>query len=343
MIKIRLWKFYGDNFVIKELLLCGLVSTILSSIAGYITIPLLSKIKAGQPILKYVESHKQKNGTPTMGGLFFIVSAVIVFYIFNGFKGRISTVIVIIGLSYMVVGFLDDFIKIRYKKNEGLKAYQKIIFQLFIAIFAGVFCYRNGLTVIYLPFVKKTVDIGVFIIPLVVFIFIATTNSVNLTDGLDGLAGSVSVVYLLFIIVVIYLEITNFNFLYIREEEYLSIITLAISLMGALIGFLFFNSYKASVFMGDTGSLSLGGFIGGISIFSSNSLFIPILGALFVVSSVSVIIQVVYFKATNGKRVFLMAPLHHHLQLKGHSESKISFYYSVITGILGVFCVIFYI
>ena len=318
----------------------GLSAFTLTFLAGLICIPVLRKMKAGQPILKYVKTHEMKNGTPTMGGLFFILPLSAVFFAFNGLSSRIATVSVAIGLFYMFIGFLDDFLKIKLKHNEGLKPYQKIIFQTAIAFLAGAFAFMNGLSVIYIPFVKTTVDIGYFIIFAVAFIFIAITNSVNLTDGLDGLAGSVSVFYAIFIVAIISLE-KGFGTQYLKADEYNGISLLSFALIGAIIGFLIFNVPKAKVFMGDTGSLSLGAFLGALSSFSGNILFIPILGAAFVWSSLSVIIQVVHFKRTK-KRVFLMAPFHHHLQMKGLSETQKSFYYSVFTVITGAVSVIFY-
>ena len=283
-------------------LCAGLAAFTLTFISGLIFIPVLKRIKAGQPILKYVKTHETKNGTPTMGGLFFILPITAVFFAIGGGNFRVATVSVAIGLFYMLIGFLDDFIKIKFKHNEGLKPYQKIIFQTAIAALAGVFAYVNGLSVIYLPFVKKTVDIGYFIIFAVAFIFIAITNSVNLTDGLDGLSGSVCLVYVLFIAAIISLE-KNFGVQYLKAEEYDGFFTLIFALAGGVIGFLIFNVPKAKVFMGDTGSLALGGLLGAISAFSGNMLFIPILGFAFVWSSVSVIIQVAHFKRTK-RRVF---------------------------------------
>ncbi len=325
----------------KLLLIACLVALTLSFIGGLIVIPILRRIKVGQPILKYVEVHKDKSGTPTMGGLFFIISTAIIFLIFKGYEGRIATVILAIGLAFMLVGFLDDFLKIKFHKNEGLKAYQKIIFQLGIAVLAGVFAYVNGITVFYLPFSYEVVELDLWTIPIVALIFIAVTNSVNLTDGLDGLAGSVSVVYLLSLMVIIFVQMQKFGYLYTAEKEYDYVLLLGFCLIGGLLGFLIFNTNKACVFMGDTGSLALGGFIAGISIFTLNSFFIPVIGIMFVMSSISVIVQVLYFKRTH-KRVFLMAPLHHHFQMKGYSEGRISFVYSLITLLMGVLSVVFY-
>ncbi len=325
----------------KTLLLAGVTAFALSCILGFITIPFLKKLKAGQPIYEYVKEHKEKDGTPTMGGLFFIVAAVITFILFGGANSRIAVVSASIGVAYMLVGFIDDFIKIKYKTNEGLRPYQKIIFQLFIAVFAGVFVWHNGITVFYLPFASKSVDLGLFAMIIVPVIFLAITNSVNLTDGLDGLSGSVSVAYLISFICLIAVQIEKFEALYLLPAEYEYLKILSVSLVGAILGFLVFNHSKAKVFMGDTGSLSLGGFIGAISVFSSNSFFIPIIGIMFVLSSISVILQVAYFKRTK-KRIFLMAPLHHHFQLKGYSENKIAYCYTIITFIAGIICLITY-
>ncbi len=321
-------------------LLGVLFSVLLTVVAGVITIPLLKKLKAGQTVLEYVETHKEKNGTPTMGGLFFIISAVVVFFLLGG-NGRMSVVSVSLGLAFLVVGFLDDYIKVKFKRNQGLKAYQKIVFQIIISVLAGVFCYKNGITIFYIPFVKSTVELGLFTVPFVAVIFIAVTNSVNLTDGLDGLSAGVGTVYLSFLVALMVIQINVFGRLYLKVSEYQNLILLSCCLIGSLLGFLVFNTSKAKVFMGDTGSLSLGGFIGALTVFSSNGFFMPLIGICFVASSVSVIVQVIHFKRTKT-RIFLMAPLHHHFQMKGYTESQISFCYCLVTGIMGVLCVIFY-
>ena len=327
--------------VIKAILiiLCSLGITILS---GLIFIPIQRKIKAGQPVYKYVETHKSKNGTPTMGGLFFIVPSAIIYFIFCGFSYRLANFSIAIGLAFMFVGFLDDFLKIRRKDNEGLKPYQKIIFQILIGLFAGFFALNNGVTLFFVPFSNISVDLGVGTVIIVAVVLIAITNSVNLTDGLDGLAGSVSATYLVCLVGVILLQINNLSSVYAMVEEYENLIFLSVTLIGGILGFLLFNTSKASVFMGDTGSLSLGGFIGAISIFSSNGFLMPFIGIMFVITSISVIIQVLHFKRTK-KRIFLMAPLHHHFQLKGVSESKIAFVYSLITFVFGVLVMIPYV
>jgi len=320
--------------MLKTCLIVTLLAFSLSLISGAITIPLLKKLKIGQPILKYVEIHKDKSGTPTMGGLFFIVPTVVMFFLFGGSKGKIAVFTVAIGLAYMIVGFIDDFIKVKFKQNEGLKAYQKVVFQFLIALTAGIFAFVNGITKFNLPFSLRFIDLGVLTIPIITIIFIAVTNSVNLTDGLDGLAGSTCATYLFFITVIIILQSSSVPLEHLEGEEYYAITMLSSALFGGVIGFLIFNTNTAKVFMGDTGSLSLGGFIGAISIFTFNSFFIPLLGITFALSSISVILQVVHYKRTK-KRIFLMTPLHHHFQLKGFTESQIAYLYSFVTAIFG--------
>lgn len=291
-------------------------------------LPLLKRLKAGQYILGYVKEHKSKSGTPTMGGLAFISAIIIVSLCYYGVNNRVVNMTLVITGGFTVVGFIDDFLKLYRKENEGLKPYQKIIFQFAIAAVASAYCYLNEITFLYVPFGGGyRVDIGWGIIPLVVFIFIATVNCVNLTDGLDGLAGGTSSAYL-------------FIMALILGEQSSGLSEMAFMSVGALAAFLVFNVNKAALFMGDTGSLSLGGFIACISVFSGNSLFIPILGIMFVISGISVIIQVIYYKRTR-RRVFLMAPLHHHFQMKGHTECKITYAYFTLTAAVGILCLIF--
>lgn len=292
-------------------------------------IPLLRKIKAGQYILGYVKEHKEKSGTPTMGGVSFMLAIAIVSIFFGVYADKRAAVAITVALAFMIVGFLDDFIKIRFKRNLGLKAYQKIVFQLLISVMASLFCYFNKLTVLNVPFSDISVDIGVFFIPVSAIVFIATVNSVNLTDGLDGLAASTSLSYFLCFAILLFLQSGG------KEMRLLCFCS-----VGALGGYLIFNAYKASVFMGDTGSLSLGGLIAAISIFTGNLFYIAIIGIMFVISSISVIVQVIYYKKTK-RRIFLMSPLHHHFQQKGYSESKIAFAYSAVTAATGLLCLCF--
>ena len=312
-----------------KLYLIGMLSAFCASFILLLIIkPLLKRLKAGQYILGYVKEHKDKGGTPTMGGLAFISALLIVGFCVFGFgDGRVNLTLAITG-GYTFVGFLDDYLKISHKENEGLKPYQKIIFQVAIAAIAAVYCYINGLTELYVPFfgnLKFNVYWG--IIPLVIFIFVACVNCVNLTDGLDGLAGGTSMAYLFVFAVMLSL----------RNDGFAEICFIA---CGALGAFLIFNTNKASIFMGDTGSLALGGLISCVSIFSGNSLYIPVLGVMFVISGISVIVQVIYYKRTRH-RVFLMAPIHHHFQMKGYSECKIAYAYVTVTLLVGILCLLF--
>ena len=309
--------------------LIGMLSAFCASLFLLLLIlPLLKRLKAGQYILGYVKEHKDKGGTPTMGGLAFIAAIIIVALCTFGVRdGKINLTLAITG-GFAVVGFLDDFLKIYRKENEGLKPYQKIIFQIAIAAVAAAYCYVNKLTFLYGPFGGwNNVNISWGIIPLVIIIFIATVNCVNLTDGLDGLAGGTSSAYLF----------VSGIMLFIQQNQSAALCFIAV---GAIAAFLLFNVNKAAIFMGDTGSLALGGLISCISVFSGNSLYIPILGIMFVISGISVIVQVIYYKRTR-RRVFLMAPIHHHFQMKGYTECKITYAYVVITAFVGIFCLLF--
>lgn len=307
----------------NRIIVCLIFSLLLSACLTAALIPLLKKAGAGQNILHYVKEHQSKGGTPTMGGLAFITAAVTVSLAACGFRDKPFLVALAVGTGYLFVGFLDDFLKKKRKDNMGLRPYQKIFFQSAVAIVASLYCCLNSLTVLRIPFTTLSFDIGWGMMPIGIFVFVATVNSVNLTDGLDGLAGSACAAFF-----------AVFGTLIMLQKGDSALALLSFCLTGALFGFLIFNQNRASVFMGDTGSLSLGGFAASVALFSGNALVIPIAGAMFVLSSISVIIQVIYYKKT-GKRVFLMAPIHHHFQEKGYSEGKISFVYAVITAVLG--------
>ena len=295
-------------------------------------IPILRRAKAGQTILGYVREHSYKGGTPTMGGIAFILAGALLVPALGLFADKRAAVALAFGVACAAVGFLDDFIKFRFKRNLGLRAYQKIAFQGAIALLAGLYCWHDGLTVLYIPFTKLSFDIGGWMIPLAAFVFVAATNCVNLTDGLDGLAASVSFWYFAALAALIFFQAGTSGVMLSR---------LCLVLCGSLAGYLLFNTHRASVFMGDTGSLGLGGFAAAVAVFSGNALYVAILGIMFVVSGISVILQVIYYKRTGGRRLFLMAPLHHHFQQKGYGEAKIAFAYSVITAAAGLLCLLF--
>lgn len=321
----------------KNLIIVYLASLVLCAVMTKISLIFLKR-KAKQPILKYVTEHYEKSGTPTMGGIAFTTVTAAVFILSGGLT-LISGVSLLIFAIYAAIGFLDDYIKIKFGKNEGLSPAQKIIFQTLVAVIAAVFCFYRGLTKIYIPFTDKLVDIGYMFIPLGIFVFLSTTNCVNLTDGLDGLAASVSAITLLSVAVIIVLQTDKLAKFYVDKSEYVGLSILSFCCAGSLSGYLLFNSSKASLFMGDTGSLGLGGLIASVYMFSGNALYIPIIGIMFVLSGISVIVQVLYFKRTK-KRVFLMAPLHHHFQHKGYSECKITVWYSLVTLVVGLFCIL---
>lgn len=325
----------------QKAILLFIVSFFVTLLIAPVVLKILRRMKAGQSILHYVDFHQKKSGTPTMGGFIFILPLVIIAPFILDTKTPMSTVLVLASLGYGVLGFLDDFIKIRGKKNLGLRAYQKIIGQGGIAVLVSVFYYMsNPEGRIFIPFANVFLDIGLWILPLLFVALLAATNSVNLTDGLDGLAGSVTFVYLVFLSAIMLL-FARLN----QVQEVQAFVQIAAVTCGGLMCFLLFNTNKAAVFMGDTGSLYLGSLIALLSFFSFMGLFLVILGVMFVVSSVSDILQVAYFKLTKrstgtGKRIFLMAPFHHHLEKKGWAEAKIVAMYCGITILAGMVCVL---
>lgn len=308
-----------------KFILSGVISFLFACLFAPLVISVCKKLKASQTILHYVDKHAGKQGTPTMGGVIFLAAMLVGLCFLLPEQRFTSIFLILVTLSYGLLGFLDDFIKIRYRHNEGLRPYQKIIGQFGLALIVSLYIYFSGRT--SLNFFGITFDIGAFIIPLVILVLIATTNSVNLTDGLDGLAGGVSFVYLL----IFGILLTLFNSI---EMSNLAIITF--SLCGGLLGFLMFNCFPAKIFMGDTGSLALGGFIGTVAVLTGLELILPIMGIMFVLSAVSDILQVLYFKKTKGKRIFLMAPLHHHFEQKGVHENRIVIVYISITAVISL-------
>lgn len=295
---------------------------VFSLILGPIIIPMLHKLKFGQNIRKDgPQSHMKKAGTPTIGGLIFLISITLVMIVMR-YKFTSEGMIVLYGtLAFGLIGFLDDILKIIHKDNEGLKSGQKFILQIVFSIALAYYGYKFVGTSISIPFADFAIDLKWIYIPFVIFYYAAITNAVNLTDGLDGLATSVSA-----------LVFTFFSILAFNMGHY-SVAVFAIALVGALIGFLKFNAYKASVFMGDTGSLALGGALATIMMVLKTPLVVLIVGGIYVAETLSVVIQVTSFKLT-GKRVFKMAPLHHHFEQCGWSEVKIVTVFSIITLIL---------
>lgn len=324
-----------------KILLYFIGAVAFSALIGPLVVKLMSKLKAKQTVLGYVKQHEHKSGTPTMGGFIFLVPALV--FSLVEFR-RFSLVAMAVTAGFCVLGFLDDFIKIRFSRNLGLKPYQKIIGQLGLSFAAGWFVYasKDIGTAINLPFTAHTLDMSWGIIPFVVLVYVATANSVNLTDGLDGLAGYTSVAYFLWFAMLLYFvyddAVKSGNADY--AEEVLSLCVFCVSMLGGLLGYLVFNGYPAKIMMGDTGSLSLGAACASVAVFSKNPLLIVTSGIMYVFSSISVILQVLSFKLTK-KRIFLMAPFHHHLEMKGLHESKIVTIYFVISMAGGALTLIF--
>lgn len=310
-----------------KIFLVFLIGLLVAIILGFPILKLSKKFHLSQTTLHYVDNHAGKNGTPTMGGFIFILPCLLASLIFARGELYLPILILLLMLGYGLLGFLDDFIKIKNHKNGGLKPYQKIIGQGSIALIVAIFAYFNiGSS---LNFFGVELEIGLFVIPFIIFFYVAVTNAVNLVDGLDGLASGVSFVYLIFFGIIIALT-SDFNFALI-----------AFSLAGALLGFLLFNCYPAKIFMGDTGSLALGGAIASLAVFSRLELIMPIIGILFVITSLSDVIQVLHYKRTH-RRIFKMAPLHHHFEKCGVNENRIVAVYIVITIVCGIGALIGY-
>ena len=304
-----------------------LIGFFVALILGVPILKLCKKLHFSQTILHYVDKHIGKSGTPTMGGLIFIFASIITSAFFLREDYLYSILILLVMFGYGLLGFLDDFIKIRWHKNEGLKPYQKIIGQVGLSIIVAVFVYLKVGSDIDLFGIK--LNLGIFIIPFIVIFFVAVTNSVNLTDWLDGLASGVSLVYLIcFGAILGVLGFYNYT-------------VVALAMAGALFGFIIFNGFPALIFMGDTGSLALGGLIASLCVFSKLELVLPIIGIMFVMSAVSDILQVGYYKMTH-KRIFKMAPLHHHFEKMGIHENKIVISYVAVTLVIGISVLIGY-
>ena len=297
-------------------------SAVLTVILGFFAIPLLKKLKARQSIREEgPKSHRIKSGTPTMGGLFMLLSAVLV-VIFNKMIDPSVLWLLFLTLGHGLLGFLDDFIKAEKKRNLGLTAKQKMLGQIILAV---LFCWGVVDTLhlpysIAIPFTHTDISIGLLYYPFVVLVIVGASNAVNLTDGLDGLASGCCVIA--FSAYAMFCYMTGFN-----DLGYFIIF-----LAGSCIGFLFFNYHPAKIFMGDTGSLALGGAIAGISVMTRTELLLIFLGLIFVLEALSVIIQVASFQLT-GKRVFKMSPLHHHFELSGWSEVHVVWAFWIFEGI----------
>lgn len=301
-----------------------LISFVLSVILGPLVIPVLRRLKMDQTEREDgVQSHLKKAGTPTMGGVMILLAVVITSVIYIGRYPKIIPIL-FLTLGFGLIGFLDDYLKVVMKRSDGLFPKQKMALQILVtAVFAYYMVNFTDVSLdMVIPFTNgKTWDIGWLAIPLLFIVVIGTVNGVNFTDGLDGLASSVTV-----------LVATFFTVVAIGTKSGIEPITCAV--VGALLGFLLFNVYPASVFMGDTGSLALGGFVASTAYMLQMPIFIVIVGLIYLVEVLSVMIQVTYFKKTGGKRIFKMAPIHHHFELCGWSETRVVAVFSIITAIL---------
>ena len=295
----------------------------ISALLGPVVIPFLRKLKVGQTERKELESHQKKMGTPTMGGIMILLAVTVTSFFYV--KGNpVLLPILLLTLGFGLIGFFDDYLKVVLHRSDGLLAWQKMLLQIVVTtIFALYMTKVSGISLaMRVPFLHgTTIDIGIFAIPLLYFAVIGTVNGVNFTDGLDGLASTVTLVVAAF-------------FLMASLKLGVEITPIAGAMMGALMGFLLYNVYPAKVFMGDTGSLALGGFVAAMAYVLQMPLFILIVGLIYLVEVVSVILQVGYFKLTHGKRIFRMAPIHHHFELGGWSETRVVAVFSIVTILL---------
>lgn len=310
----------ADFKVVLPVLMAFAISVIL----GPFIIPYLRKLKMGQTErTEGVQSHLKKAGTPTMGGIIFLLSTTITSLFFVKDYPKIIPVL-FLTLGFGIIGFLDDYLKVVLKRSDGLLPGQKMACQIIVtAVFAFYLVNFTDVSLaMKIPFFRgHELNLGILAVPVLFIAVIGTVNGVNFTDGLDGLASSVTI-----------MVATFFSVVAIGTNSGIEPITCAV--VGALMGFLLFNVYPAKIFMGDTGSLALGGFVAGTAYMLQMPLFLLIVGLIYVVEVLSVMIQVTYFKATHGKRFFKMAPIHHHFELCGWSETRVVAVFSVITAIL---------
>lgn len=300
-----------------------LIAFAISALLGPIIIPFLRKLKVGQTEREELKSHLKKTGTPTMGGLIILAGVLVTSLFFIKDNPEIIPIL-FLTVGFGAIGFLDDYLKVVLHRSDGLLAWQKMLLQIIVT---GIFAYylinyTEVSLLMQIPFLKgQYLDPGKAALPFMFFVVIGTVNGVNFTDGLDGLASSVTV-----------LVATFFSVVAIGTKSGIEPVTCAV--VGALLGFLLFNVYPAKVFMGDTGSLALGGFVAASAYMLQMPLFIPIVGFIYMIEVISVIIQIGYFKITHGKRFFRMAPIHHHFELGGWSETRVVAVFSIITALL---------
>lgn len=316
--------------MLMDTALIGFISFLICVVICPVAIPILHKFKFGQMVRDDgPNSHLKKTGTPTMGGIV-ILLAVLASSTVGIVRYPMMIPVLLFTISFGLIGFMDDYLKIKKGKSEGLKAKQKLTLQLVVTcVFAlYLYNYKELNTGMLIPFTGSLSTgyiwhLGILFIPAVVFIVLGTDNGVNFTDGLDGLCTCVTIVVTLFFAVV-------------AMKENILIAPICGAVIGALLGFLVYNRYPAKIFMGDTGSLALGGFVASMALMMKLPLFIVIVGFIYLIEVLSVIIQVGYFKKTKGKRFFKMAPIHHHFELCGWKETKVVFVFTLVTIILAL-------
>ena len=311
-----------------EVIIALLASFAISVVLSPIIIPFLKRLKIGQTErTEGVQSHLEKAGTPTMGGLIILISVLVTSLFFVRRYPNIIPVL-FLTLGFGIIGFLDDYLKVVLRRSDGLLPKQKMLGQIIVTtiFLAYILIVDKSFLTMRIPFSDQYFDCKWITVPLVYLAVIGTVNGTNFTDGLDGLCTSVTILVATFLTIVA-----------IGENMGISPITGAV--VGSLLGFLLFNVYPAKVFMGDTGSLALGGFVASAAYMMRLPLFIPIIGLIYLVEVLSVIIQVTYFKKTGGKRIFKMAPIHHHFELCGWSETRVVAVFSIVTALL---CMIAY-
>ena len=324
-----------------------LILALILSLAGVLVlgprvIPVLRKLKFGQTVYELgPQSHKTKQGTPTMGGLMFVLTTCLAAAVFTGsWYGQWDFTLALIGVSLltMLVGFVDDYIKVVKKRNLGLIWWQKVVAQVVISLAFSWYCYKHPMigSSVLVPFFNVEWDLGVCYVPLMTLAMIFMVNSANLQDGLDGLLSSVSVIgSSAWGLIAVFVTLTGASALspeYIGNYQHLAIFAMALA--GGCMGFLRFNHYPALVFMGDTGSMFIGGAMVGMSMLLRMPIYWLLICFTMFASSMSVIIQRIYFKVTHGKRIFKMSPIHHHFELSGMTEQQIVAMYSIVEGLL---------
>ena len=312
-----------------KILLMAVASCALTGVIGWFLLPVLRALKAGQSIREVGPTwHNSKAGTPMMGGLMFIISAVLCLVLSLPFlKEKTAFYVLILGLCFGLVGFLDDFFKLKFKRNLGLTALQKAMLQMAVSALYLYLLYLEGSLTsdLYIPFANITLRIHPMVyIFFAMFVIVGCVNAVNLTDGVDGLCGSVTVPVMVFFAAAAV------------SMKRLDLALLPAALVGGLIAYLFYNWHPAKVFMGDTGSLFLGGIVCGLAFALDMPLVLILVGIVYIVETLSVILQVGYFKLTHGKRLFKMSPIHHHFEMCGWKEEKIVLVFTAVTAIMCV-------